>query len=213
MSDGSGMLLFALEPDGEFTDRVLQFKSHVSRLVGPQPYLAHPPHVTLYLAAFRDLQSVLVATQALAGAQPELVAASTGWHVFENDALTGNHTLAYTLQGQQSADLRGFQSRMVATVSAARDREACFRRYASHWDRLTTSERACIKACGFPWLEEQWHPHITVASVSRHDWQPVQEQLLSQAPLAIVHFPSLSVFRIDGDDHELVQRWRLQGTL
>lgn len=94
MSDSTALPIFvALEPDVGTIERIWRYKRQTESLAGPQLYLDHPPHMTLYVGVFSSLETVLEQTRALAArwTAPELTL--DGWQTFFGDALTGNNTL------------------------------------------------------------------------------------------------------------------------
>ena len=94
MSDSSAQTLFvALEPDAETIERIWRYKRQTERLAGPQLYLDHPPHMTLYVGVFASLDAVLEATRVLAANWTAPTLMLDGWQTFLGDALTGNNTL------------------------------------------------------------------------------------------------------------------------
>ena len=87
----------ALTPDPRFAAAVKKYKARVREAVGSQLYLDDPPHLTIYLAVFDDTERLLERLARELGDIPTPRAEVTGWHVFANDALTGNQTLYVNL--------------------------------------------------------------------------------------------------------------------
>lgn len=68
----------ALDPDEQFAILVTGYKKQMLPLAGPQTFLDHLPHSTIYLAAFTDLAEVASRVRDLAGTCPP---AEVSWPV------------------------------------------------------------------------------------------------------------------------------------
>lgn len=200
----------ALEPERAFAVRVLAYKKRTAELAGPQLYLEDPPHLTLYVGAFPEGADVAAASAAVASNLPAPATAITGWHVFDNDQLTGNQTLVCQIDPQQRQGLRNWQQRIAAAVSPLRDADACRSRYAPCWHRLAQLEQDNVEQWGFPFLGTIWHPHLTIASVRASDWATVWPTLAAEPPAGTVCFPSLNLYALDAGQPVLLERFRLE---
>ncbi len=180
----------ALEPEDAFARQVQVFKDCVRSTVGGQLYLDDPPHVTLYLAVFPtgiDLAGCLEdACRRLAAPTARI----DGWHVFEADPLTGNHTLVCDIAPECRPALGTIQQATAAVAAPLRDRSATRARYDGSWQRLSAEERRNIEAVGFPFVGPVWHPHVTVASIRPEAWEAVWPKLAGAPPDAVARFPT-----------------------
>lgn len=200
----------ALEPDDAFAQRVLDYKEQVRRLVGDQLYLDHPPHLTLYLGVFPAKKDLV----GLIGDLCRRLAAPTvtidGWHVFEADQLTGNHTLVCNVRPDTRAALHHLQHEAVAAVAPHRDLQTTRACYDESWRQLSPDSQASVDRFGFPFVGPIWHPHVTVASVRPEDWQPVWSALADAPPKATVRFPHLSLFTVRSGQPSLIRRFAME---
>lgn len=206
MSDPTALPLFvALEPDAGTIERIWRYKRQTESLVGPQLYLDHPPHMTLYVGVFPDFDAVLEATRTLAASwiAPELTL--DGWQTFLGDALTGNNTLTLKFAEADCERLRGLQRQLVETLAPLRDVAATERRIGGRMSSLAESEQRDARQFGFPYVGAGWKPHLTVASIRAEDWASVAEKLLRESPAGTVSCPRLQVYRLVDEHPELVE--------
>src|SRR3989338_3048944 len=108
--------LFALEPSEELREDIIKSKALVRKVAGPQTYLNHFPHCTLYLSPFfrMDFEKAL---RLFLRSQEPLKIKINGWHVFKDDPRTSGHTVSYAVK---STEIKKFQEKLVKTVSPFR---------------------------------------------------------------------------------------------
>ena len=200
----------ALIPDEEFSATVLRYKRLAERRVGAQLYLADPPHLTLYLAAFQGVASLARIARDAAASIHVPVASVCGWHVFHADPLSASHTLVCDIDSDQRRDLANCQHRICAAVSPLHDSESAVSRYASSWERLSESAKANVKQWGFPFVGPIWHPHITIASIRPADWDAIWPALENDPPSGTVRFPKLCLYALEEGRPLLLERFDLE---
>lgn len=189
-------MFLALEPDARLCDLIWTHKRRVASLVGPQVFLDHPPHLTLYLAAFADEPTLCAAAEQLARENVSVTAQIVGWHVFWSDRLTGRHTLVCQLDDATIEQLRGLQSRLIQRFAPLRDTAATVGRYAKRVNHLSNEERASIARTGFPYTGNGWHPHLTIGSIAVSDWPTIEREVLPDAPRCKASLATLACYRL-----------------
>lgn len=192
-------LFLGLEPDVALARLVLEYKERVHALVGPQTFLDHAPHLTLYLAAFGDVAAVLTAAEALAASTAPIAVRVEGWHVFWADQLTGSHTLVLKLDAAAVVSLRALQARAIGILAPLRAAAESASRYDDRREYLSPNEQASIDRTGFPYTGEHWHPHVTIASIAADDWPAIARELLTESPRLAAMVPTLTCYRIDDE--------------
>jgi 2'-5' RNA ligase len=192
-----GPAFLALDPGAWLGGAIQAAKDEVRALAGSQRYLEDPPHLTLFVGVFTDRSAV---PAVLAGAVPEAPSIGVqGWHVFRDDPLTGGHTLVAALDPAGMAPLRRLQAAALATVAPLRDLRASRDRYAAVHDRLSPVRQASLDRHGFPFTGDDWHPHVSVASIAALAWDPVWSALAARAPHGTARMPALVWYALDGD--------------
>jgi 2'-5' RNA ligase len=197
----------ALEPDDESLEKVLGWKRRVRELVGSQLYLDDPPHLTLYLAIFRNELDLAAVVKRLAGSLRLPPLEMCGWHVFEADVLTDRNTLVCDLSRRTQDALRAVQCSTVEALADLRDRSQTRARYEPSWQRLPETERTNVETVGFPFVGTIWRPHVSVASILRKDWEAVWAAFASVDPSGPFRLPRLTLYRLEQEHPVVVDRW------
>jgi 2'-5' RNA ligase len=203
-STASTMFL-GLEPDTRLSERICTYKRRVHTLVGPQTFLDHPPHLTLYLAAFANGAAVADAVALLIRDLHAIRTSVVGWHTFWSDQLTGRHTLVCQLDDEAVDALREVQHSVVSALASLRHTKVTAARYASRLACLSPAEQAAIASSGFPYTGEHWHPHLTIASINAADWPAIERELLPNPPALEGSFPAFALYRLV-DEHPILLR-------
>jgi hypothetical protein len=198
MSEPTVPVFVALKPDDRLHELVQGYKDRTRELVGDQLYLADPPHLTVYLACFPAAVRLAPLLRDLVAATPPPAVRLVGWHAFENDALTGRHTLTCAIHPDDKRALRAFQGRVVAAVAAHRDRAATDARFAGRLQHLSAGQREGVAAVGFPFVGDGWEPHFTVASVAPAAWDALLAELQSRPPGGQFSCSALGEYQLDG---------------
>ena len=179
---GSRTVFAALVPDATLEALIQGFKDRVRSVAGDQLYLDDPPHLTVYLAAYASSAAAVDLWRRFARTPAAIPIRLTGWHVFEADALTGNHTLVCDVAAEDKPLLRQLQCTVIEQLASARDLRATRERFAPRWRYLTADQQLCVERVGFPYVGAGWEPHFTIASVSVEAWDQVWREMKSQPP-------------------------------
>lgn len=198
------VLFVALEPEPGLAEQLNAHKSRTRAIVGPQLFLDHPPHLTVYLAAFRDRDRI---QRDLENLRPQIAGPTTrlaGWQIFEADPLTGNTTFAYALAAQSQQPLRTIQATIIDALSAQRDPSATESRLHDRMHCLTSTQRICLLRYGFPYTGTGWLPHFTIASIRPPDWPRVWAEFRDQAPTGQYTCPRLQLYQLRDEQPYLI---------
>ncbi len=203
-------MFLALTPDARLDAAILDYKRRVHELVGPQRYLDHPPHMTVYLAVFAGGQDMGEAMATLAQMRAPALEIH-GWHVFARDPLTGGNTLVMDPTEESKQVLRRLQARVIEVLAPLRIVAATEQRFLGPDCRLSAPQAECVRSNGFPYVGAGWHPHFTVASIRQEDWPVVERQLLNAPPRLRIHCPELALYELLEEHPRLVQAFTLEG--
>jgi 2'-5' RNA ligase len=195
----SRVAFISLEPDESLASLVGEYKRRVRQLTGNQLFLSDPPHTTLYLAAFDQLNRVAKALFNLALGIEPIEITLDGWHVFENDALTGNHTLVCHWSEASQRAARQIQKKVVDRLSPLRNLATTEKRFSSRWTRLTQEQQRSVIEKGFPYTGPAWHPHLTIASIKPSDWEKAFGELRTAPPKITGMAKGLKLYELVGD--------------
>jgi 2'-5' RNA ligase len=192
-------VFIALEPPPALFSSITLAKELVNDCVGEQKYLKDPPHLTLQVGNFYSLPAVISALSiSLQNVRRPMVNID-GWHVFYDDPLTGGHTVVTATDESSKSQLRHIQSIILASLVPLRDTEASTDRYKPGWKSLSIIRQQSVLRFGFPFTGQDWHPHVSVASVEKSLWGKVYNQLVGVAPRGEFEFQSVILYRLDDD--------------
>jgi hypothetical protein len=204
-----------LEPDGLLCKKILNLKGEVRALAGDQQYLRDEPHLTLYacdIGGFASVESGFggVAEKIRATYGP-LKVEIAGWLVFKGDAVTRRDTLTCKVAGASLPALRSIQAAVVSFLNEHRRKEP-LRRYAAAADGMDQAARANIDAYGYPFVGENWKPHVSIASIEPDKFPQIWQTLQEKCPLGAYGMRSLSVHGFDEetDKLSLIKRYPLK---
>src|SRR5690606_19887607 len=77
-------------------------------------------------------------------------------------------------------------------------------RMNGRWGVLSPMEREAACRWGFPFVDDGWHPHLTIASIRPADWAEIESTLPSERPTGTVTVSKLQIFQlIDRTPHLL----------
>jgi 2'-5' RNA ligase len=211
-ASNASIMFLGLEPDARLSERICTYKRHVHALVGPQTFLDHPPHLTLYLAAFANGAAVADAVALVVRELHAIRTSIVGWHTFWSDQLTGRHTLVCQLDDDAVDELREIQQTAIAALAPLRHAKVTAARYTNRLASLSTIEQASIANNGFPFTGDHWHPHLTIASINAADWPAIERELLPNPPQFDGCFPALGLYRLVDEHPILLRRFPLTHT-
>jgi|AntDeeMinimDraft_4_1070355.scaffolds.fasta_scaffold01511_5 2'-5' RNA ligase len=181
-----------LTPDERAVEEIKSLKSRLRDMVGQQQYLDDEPHVTLYVGDLDIDRKSSLDLPFLRRPTFEI----TGWEVFRDDTVTGNHTLVCRIQSQ---GIHEYQKEVAATLESSR-RRPMIGRFEKTYDDFDERRRENLTEYGYPFIGEGWKPHLTIASIDPSDFQKVWEELEDEAPIGEYEFESVTVYDlVDGN--------------
>ncbi len=193
-----------VEPPQTVRALIEKNKRAIHKRFGDQPYLAHPPHLTLLtidVEAHRwELAEREIARAVSRHAIIESVLADA--LVFFDDAMTGGHTLAYRVAPDDG--LRVLQTLLLEHFQQIRDHRC------SPPPNLVPWMKDSFDRSGFAFAGDNWIPHMTIASIvdCPRDSDVITNFLAvsHDAPMTIA---KISAWLIRGDEHEKLVEWPL----
>jgi len=199
----------AILPRGELQSKILDCKSAVQRAVGDQMYLTDPPHLTVFLASFQDRNLLCDTLELVTGGLKSPRIRIEGWHVFENDCLTGNNTLVMKINDSDKETLRAIQALIIRCVAGQREKTASLARFQAAWPTLSQERQRSVEEFGFPFIGSDWQPHFTIASIRPSDWVNASKDLMNRPVVGCFQAFELALFSLEGKKPNLVQVFKL----
>jgi hypothetical protein len=200
-----------LKPATSLEEAIAKAKSKTESIAGNQTYLKHAPHLTLYVSAFNNVQTAIETAKQVAATIATPRFEIMGWHYFAGDPLTGKQTLVCNIKESDRTLLRHAQAAVLDALAALRDEHASTARYAVHFDQLSTQRRNAVEKWGYPFIADDWIPHLTIASIDPAEWERVWEALKDDAPVGQHTCDQLYVFQLDDDFPSPIAQFPLGG--
>jgi hypothetical protein len=195
-----------IEPAGKLRAFLSLWKGRVSRDLGPQPYLNHPPHGTLWCSAVRDTGRWALDVRAAVSRLVPFALRTSGPMVFWDDAPAGGHTLA--LRAASSGPLRRLQMAVAAASAAHVDGRKAPRLPGPLRREPFESSR---RRYGFPFVGEHWIPHFTLASLQTPREHPLIASFLGRRRRHAMTVRRVSLWEVRGDAHRRLSVVLLDG--
>ena len=170
-----------------------------------QPYVLHPIHLTLFTLEIVDsntseLSEILKLE--LADFKKFYIKTKNNL-IFENDLLTGGHTVAIGLE--KSKELSLLQLKLIRSINkSSLIVKSAINANMPKWYNDN------LQKYGFPFVGDVWIPHITIASLlncKKDDNRIAQLLDKNSEYLSLVN--SVSLWHIEGEEHEKISDLRL----
>ncbi len=200
---------WSLEPEPAFAETLQACKQQVRDLAGPQRYLDDPPHLTLYKACLQEDTDLHGLLTTCAARIPQPRVRITGWHVFEDDPLTGGHTLVCAIHEEDKRKLREVQQTVLETFAPLRASAHTRALYADGLAHLAPHQVECIEKWGFPFIGDEWEPHFSVASIPPACWEVVWRKLGPVPPERTITCPELRLYALEDETPRLLHACKI----
>lgn len=193
-----------IEPRDELKTNILSWKDRVMQELSYQPYCSHPPHSTLIHTNVTQEAKAQEETRKALNSFPAFGIETDGSYVFLDDRATGGgHTLIWKIR--QIKELNELQL-LVAEALKPLLAENSVPAYVKANPLL----RESFALYGFPFIGSHWIPHMTIASLKTEDSHPLIEAFLCQSETFPMEVNEVSCWRIENDQHILLERITLQ---
>lgn len=198
----------ALNPDSDLADLIKKQKDAVEELAGNQKYLHDPPHLTLIVFSTHDLKNMILRLKDFLKKIKGFKINLNGLHVFYNDAFTGGHTLAYFLTEEDAEILRDFQLAIVNYINNLNSKELILKESDS-FKKMSPEEKANVEKYGFPFIGENWIPHITLASIEKDEFDLVFQKIKDSPIEGEYSIDSINLYKVGEESSILIESFKL----
>ena len=189
------------QPDSKTVGFVQRIKTRISGVEPDAGYCSHPVHSTFYVfQADERFEPQMVSLLRDAVLNLPSVRIEYGPpDCFRNDVCTGGDTLIWPIVPHDSLFI--LQTRLADLLERFRSVQPEAGKTPFSGEYL-----ASFRKYGFPFIGKHWIPHITAASVRTQAGKEILAQCLSEKTRPEPEqLDSVSLFRIDGDEHKLVE--------
>jgi probable phosphoglycerate mutase len=185
-------------PNGELNQFIESWKNRFREIEPDAFFLNHPVHSTFFLFnAHEQDQSQIISR--IKNVKIDFLVDS--WKIFYNDLVTGGDTLsvglipsalAFQFQHDLSESLLDFIKAPLFYNNVWEGK------YKESYDRY-----------GFPFVGSHWIPHLTIASLIKEGKKVIDEINTTTINLNLKESSgSLALFKILGDNHQLIHTWQ-----
>lgn len=196
----------ALNPDHNFSNFINKQKDTIKNLIGPQLYLKDPPHITLFLFKTDNPTSILQEIKELSLALTKIKLSIKDLHVFYNDKWTGGNTITYNFHENDVDNLKQIQIQLINKVH--KQIEPFFTEQYKNYNDYSELEKSNINKFGFPFVGENWIPHITLASIEKDKFDIIFEKIKQTTFPEELTINAINLYKVEGS--ELVKSFELK---
>jgi hypothetical protein len=192
-----GLAVFLL-PKGDLKAELAHWKETVNNSLPDQPYTAHPPHMTLINVDVMDEEDGVAAVSAFSSAVDPFQISVNKKDVFWNDDATGGHTLFFGIE--KNVALYTLQQSLADALLSVKINLPLPNYLTSNKQFLESYNKY-----GFPFIGEHWIPHFSVSSLRTEKTHSIIEDFLSTTEKYNFTANQLSIWRVEGDEHTLLE--------
>ncbi|MDP1729344.1 MAG: 2'-5' RNA ligase family protein [archaeon] len=195
-----------LSPNIELFNLVQERKDRIAKLVGMQKFLSDEPHTTLTVFTTNNLEAIKKSLDNLCEniSEVNVRLSENSLDVFYNDCLTDNHTPTYSLRGSY-VQLADIQKRVIVTIKPHNTLQA----FNSENPSLKKEEQRNVQMYGFPFVGQNWKPHITLASVEPDKFRKVFDLIKTMPIKGKFKLDALALYQIQ-DPLKKIKSWKLK---
>ncbi len=198
----------ALEPELKLKNLINSKKSFIRNLIGDQKYLSEEPHTTLIVLTSESIAELLDEIEKISLITEKIKLNITGLNVFFKDVLTDNNTLVCSFDQNSLKKLRNFQIDLIKKIDKFNTKKSILIN-SKDYLKFNEQEREKIKEYGFPYIEDNWIPHITLASIEENKFKRVFDVIEKNDMKESYFLDHISLYNIS-QSNLLVKKFKLK---
>ena len=192
-----------ITPCGPLKTELLSWKEKIRKEYINQPYLNHPPHMTLINTEVISVETALNTIQKFDNSIKSFPISVKTTDVFWNDTATNGHTLFFKVEYDKT--LFEIQKSLANLIRPIKKKIRPPKNLTDNKLLLDSFEKY-----GFPFVGDHWIPHFTVASVLKEKTEPVIKSFLSNSKKYNFMVRELSLWCVEHDQHTQLGIVKLQ---
>ncbi len=166
-------IAFLLKPNARLNQELTLLKARVKSIAGEQNYASHEPHLTLFLAEFAepiDAKAIKAALPPI----PNLDFSLKGLHVFEEHC-----EKILVCEVEENEPLKCLQLSFAEALAPFKSEKI-----SPCWEGFNFSalEEENLSKYGAPFINSNWIPHLTIASLTPKAFDSVWPELKDDCP-------------------------------
>jgi len=199
----------ALNPEKKLTDFINQQKDLVRNLAGEQTYLSHPPHFTLFIFSLPNPEVLFKGLEEIASQTNRFKIALKEIHVFYNDLFTNRNTITYPVSNKDLESLKKLQSQFIDKIDPFNAKKA-YSNEDEDYKKMSFLEKSNINQYGYPFVGENWIPHITIASIEKDKFDRVFEKIKQKPDFGEFSIDSINLYEVGDKTSKLIRSFELK---
>lgn len=199
----------ALIPEKKLIQKVDSQKQIVMNTLGNQKYLTHPPHFTLIIFTTEDINQVSLELEKTVKNISKFKIRINDFHIFYDDVLTGKNTITYSLPDEDIDFLKKFQLMIVDSIDSLNSKQF-ISKDSDSYAKMSEIEKSNTDKYGFPFVAENWIPHITLASIDKDQFDIVFTKIKESPIMGEFTIESINLYRVGEETSFLIKEFELK---
>lgn len=186
----------SLDPEKRLKEKIEEQKRIIMNLAGNQTYLTHPAHTTLIVLSTNEIDSLVDLIKEFSQKNERINIKVDGFHLFLNDIQTNENTITYKFSEENESFLRKIQLEILEKINKY-NKINLFKSNTQILEKMSELEKENINKYGYPFVGDNWIPHITLASIKRDKYNLIWNTLKNNPIVGDFLFDSISLYKID----------------
>ncbi len=199
----------ALIPEKRLTDLINKQKSLIREMIGEQIYLSHPPHFTLIIFTTDNLNEIAFELKKISEKTNKVRIYIKDFHIFYNDLFTNGNTITYAISDETLEYLKKIQLKTIEKINYFNTKKL-YSKEDEAYKKMSEIEKSNTDKYGYPFIGENWIPHITIASINTDKFEKVFEKIKQKPAFGEFLIDSINLYKVGEKTSELIRRFDLK---
>ena len=183
-------------PNKKLKKILINNKKKVKKIFGKQKYLSHPPHCTICVLNISKKSINKIKKEKISVPKLSQKYKLLKTDIFINDPMTRGNTMVFKIE--KNKFLKNLQLNILRILN-----KYILKSKKKYKDKKIKSN---FKKFGYPFVNSNWYPHFTIASISKSASQKqyfkdFKQKMISRSLQKITH---VFFFIIKKDNHKLI---------
>tara|TARA_B100000963_G_C22574386_1_gene647676 strand:- start:415 stop:1011 length:597 start_codon:yes stop_codon:yes gene_type:complete len=183
-------------PNKKLKKILINNKKKVKKIFGKQKYLSHPPHCTICVLNISKKSINKIKKEKISVPKLSQKYKLLKTDIFINDPMTRGNTMVFKIE--KNKFLKNLQLNILRILN-----KYILKSKKKYKDKKMQSN---FKKFGYPFVNSNWYPHFTIASISKSASQKqyfkdFKQKMISRSLQKITH---VFFFIIKKDNHKLI---------
>lgn len=204
-----GQYYIALIPEKRLIDLINKQKSLIKEMIGEQTYLSHPPHITLIIFTTDNLNELALELEKFSLDINKFRVKINDFYIFYNDIFTNRNTITYAVSNEDLEYLKELQLKTIEKINNFNTKKL-YSKEDESYKKMSETEKSNTDKSGYPFIGENWIPHITLASIDIERFEEVFENIKQEPIFGEFLIESINLYEVGEKTSELIRRFDLK---